>query len=106
MVGEIGDIFSEGGIVQLFADVGDPGVGGFLGCNVGLLLFSGQDSLLVNGCLSLLLAFSLMGLSHVADDGVVGIQPVLEFVVDEGVLLLSLDVVVVFGGSDDALDFV
>lgn len=106
MVGKIGDVGLEGGVVQLFANVGDPTSGAFVGLLEVLLLVGGEDSLLVDGGLSLLLAFILTDLKGLSGNGVVGVQPVGELLVLEWVLLLALDVVGVFDWFDDGLDFV
>lgn len=106
MVGKILDVGLEGGVVQLFANVGDPSGGAFVGLLEGLLLFGGDDSLLVDGGLSLLLAFFFADLKGLSGNGVVGVQPVGELLVLEWVLLLALDVFVVFDWFDDGLDFV
>jgi hypothetical protein len=106
MVGKILDVGLEGGVVQLFANVGDPVGGAFAGFLESLLLFGGDDSLLVDGSLSLLLVIILTDLSGLSSDGEVGVQPVGELLVLEWVLLLALDVIVVFDWFDDGLDFV
>jgi len=63
MVGKAADVLLEGSIVQLFADIGDPGDGSFVGVLERFLLFGGKDSLLVDGGLSLLVAFLFAELS-------------------------------------------
>lgn len=106
MVGKIGDVGLEGGVVQLFANVGDPSGGTFVGFLDALLLFSGEDSLLVDGSLSLLLAIIFTDLKGLSSNGVVGVQPVGELLVLEWVLLLAVDVFGVFNWLDGGLDFV
>jgi len=106
MVGKAADVLLEGSIVQLFADIGDPGDGSFVGVLERFLLFGGKDSLLVNGGLSLLVAFLFAELSGLLGNGVMGVQPVGDLLVSEWVLLLARMVFVVFDWFDDGLDFV
>lgn len=106
MVGKIGEVLLKGGVVQLFADVRDPVDGSLAGLLEGLLLLSGEDSLLVDGGLSLLLAFFLTDLSGLSGNGEVGVQPVGELLVLEWVLLLASNGDVVLDWLDGGLDFV
>lgn len=106
MVGKGTDLLLEGSIVQLFADSGNPTDGAFAGFLEVLLLVGSEDSLLVDGGLSLLSAFFITDLSGLGSNGEVGVQPVAELLVLEWVLLLALDVVGVLDSLDDGLDFV
>jgi len=100
------DGFLVGGVLGLSEGV-DPGSGGDFLLLDGLLLVGGQQAALaLEGLLSSLSAV-FVGLSggFLLDFGV-GVEPVEELVVVEGVLLSVLDLVVGLLGSDGGLDLV